>query len=152
MSYGTYEEMLPCGGTLKVRRAFWEIAYYFYGPDRRYNGTFVSVPGESVPDYITAFRENWAEYEQLRNVIPGGGDFSKPARQGMSIRINGFNPGVCIRGYHMPITTLEHLEKVIKSYDYASKRAPQIQAVLESLPVLEELRDPSCAEASTLTE
>jgi hypothetical protein len=41
-SIGTYEELLPCGGKLKVTKSSWEIEYYFSVPDFRYNGTFFS--------------------------------------------------------------------------------------------------------------
>ena len=52
---GTYEESLPCGGKLKITSDSWEIAYYFPGPDQRHNGTFVSIPGKSIQQYIDAY-------------------------------------------------------------------------------------------------
>lgn len=133
MSKGTYEEPLPCGGKLKVTKTSWEIFYYFSGPDMRYNGTFVSVPGRSIEQYISAFNENWVEYEQLKMALPKGGEFSKLGRMGMTIRIGNFAQGVCIQSYHMPISTVQQLEKVIGSYRYAAQRAPQIQSFLASL-------------------
>lgn len=133
MSAGTYEEQLPCGGKLKVTKTGWEIAYYFPGPDMRYNGTMFSVPGSWVERYISAFRDNWAEYEQLKASIPKGGEFCKNAEMGMSIRIGKFAQGVCIQSHHMPITSAQHLEIVINGYRYAAQRAPQLQKFLESL-------------------
>lgn len=133
MSEGIYEEPLPCGGKLKVTKTSWEISYYFPGPDMRYNGTFVSVPGRSIEQYISAFNENWAEYEKLKANIPKGGEFSKPGRMGMSIRIGSFSQGVCIHSYHMPISSRRQLENIINGYCYAAKRAPQIQKFLASL-------------------
>ena len=133
MSTGTYEESLPCGGKLKVTKASWEISYYFPGPDMRYNGMFVSVPGASIERYISAFNENWEEYEKLKSAIPSGGDFSKPGKMGMTIRIGAFAQGVCIQSYHMPISSKQQLEKVIGGYRYAAQRAPQIQQFLSSL-------------------
>jgi hypothetical protein len=133
MSTGKYEEPLPCGGKLKVTKLSWEISYYFPGPDMRYNGTLVSVTGSSIEAYISAFNENWTEYEQLKSVIPSGGDFSKPGKMGMTIRIGNFAPGVCIHSYHMPISSKQQLVKVIDGYRYASQRAPQIQKFLASL-------------------
>lgn len=133
MSKGTYEEPLPCGGKLKVTKTSWEISYYFPGPDMRYNGTFVSVPGRSIEKYISAFNENWAEFEQLKSAIPSGGDFSKPGIMGMTIRIGNFVQGVCIQSYHMPISSKQRLEEVVNGYRYASQRAPQIQQFLASL-------------------
>jgi len=132
MSIGTYEEPLPCGGKLKVTKASWEISYYFSGPDMRYKGTFVSVPGASIEEYISAFIENWEDYEKLKAIMPNG-DASKPGRKGMTIRIGHFSQGVCIQSYHMPISSTQQLEKVIGSYRYAAQRAPLIQEFLESL-------------------
>ncbi|MFA5816261.1 MAG: hypothetical protein WC865_11625 [Bacteroidales bacterium] len=102
MAAGIYEEPLPCGGKLKVSKTSWKISYYFQGPDFIYNGTFVSVPGNSIGQYISAFKENWAEYEQLKASIPKGGEFTKNGKMGMSIRIGSFALGVCIQIYHMP--------------------------------------------------
>ena len=132
MSTGSYEEPLPCGGKLKVTKNAWEISYYFPGPDMRYNGDFITVPGSRVEWYIQAFVENFEEYEQLKKTIPKGGEFSK-TKYGMSIRIGGFNEGVCIASYHMPISSTKRLEQVIGGYRYASERAPQIQEFLASL-------------------
>ncbi|MDN6321634.1 MAG: hypothetical protein ACTHZY_07520 [Halomonas sp.] len=133
MSTGTYEEPLPCGGKLKVTKTSWEISYYFSGPDMRYNGTFVSVPGGSIEKYISAFSENWKEYEQLKSSIPSDGEFSKLGKMGMDIRIGNFAQGVCIKSYHMPIDTRQQLEKVISGYRYAAQRAPKIQEFLANL-------------------
>ena len=133
MSTGTYEEPLPCGGKLKVTKSSWEITYYFSGPDMRYNGTSVSVFGSSIEQYISAFNENWAEYEQLKAAIPKGGNFSKPGKMGMTIHVGNFTQGVCIKSHHMPISSLQQLERIIGGYRYAAQRAPQIQKLLASL-------------------
>lgn len=112
---------------------FSELPYYFSGPDMRYNGTFVSVPGGSIEKYISAFSENWKEYEQLKSSIPSDGEFSKLGKMGMDIRIGNFAQGVCIKSYHMPIDTRQQLEKVISGYRYAAQRAPKIQEFLANL-------------------
>jgi hypothetical protein len=132
MSAGTYEELLPCGGKLNVTKTSWGISYYFPGPDRRHNGTFVSVPGKSIEQYISAFTNNWSEYEQLKTAIPRGDEFSKAGKMGMSIHIGSFE-GVCLQSYHMPIRSAQQLERVISGYRYAAQRAPQIQKLLASL-------------------
>jgi hypothetical protein len=133
MGVGTYEEPLPCGGKLKVTKSSWEISYYFSGPDLRYNGTFITVPGSSIEQYISAFNDNWKEYERLKSATPAGGDFSKSGKMGMTIRIGKFAQGVCIHSYHMPISSAQQLNKVISGYRYAVQRAPQIQKFLNSL-------------------
>lgn len=132
MSNGTYEEQLPCGGKLKVTKSSWQISYYFPGPDLRHNGTFVSVPSGSIEDYISAFNENWHEFEKLKLSIPSGGEFSKVGKLGMSIRIGKFAQGVCIQSYHMAISTKQQLDKTLDGYRYAIQRAPQIQRFLSS--------------------
>lgn len=133
MSTGTYEEPLSCGGKLKVKMTSWEISYYFPGPDMRHNGVFVTVPGVSIESYIQAFQENWAEYNRLKLVMPSGGEFSTGGKMDMTIRIGKFAQGVCIRSYHMPISSESQLTKVVEGYRYASQRAPQIQKFLASL-------------------
>jgi hypothetical protein len=133
MSMGLYEETLPCGGKLKVTKNSWEIFYYFPGPDLRHNGEILSIPAKLVDQYITALNENWIEYDKLKESIPSGGEFSKDAKMGMSIRIGDFIHGVCILSYHMPISTKKQLEEVINGYIYAVNRAPQIQTFLGTL-------------------
>jgi hypothetical protein len=133
MSTGTYEERLPCGGSLKVSKGSWEICYYFPGPDLRHSGTFVSMPSSTIDQYISAYNDNWVEYEQLKASIPKGGEFTKNGKMGMTIRIGNFHQGVCLQSYHMPISSVQQLEKVIDGYRYAAQRAPQIQKFLVSL-------------------
>jgi hypothetical protein len=133
MSTGFYEEVLPCGGKLKVKKESWEINYYFPGPDLRHNGLFIVVPDKNIENYILAFRQNWEEFEELKSSIPTGGEFTKEGKMGMMIRIAKFSPGVCIKSYHMPINSLSHLELVLNGYNYASKRAQAVQQLLASL-------------------
>lgn len=130
---GIYEEPLSCGGKMKVGVNSWEITYHFPGLDRRHNGTFVTVPGESIQQYIDAYLENWTEYENLKKSIPQGGDFVKVGKLGMSIRIGRFSEGVCIRDYHMPISTKSELDQKLDGYRYAIDRAKQIRALLSTL-------------------
>lgn len=133
MKTGTYEEELPCGGKLRVTSSAWEISYYFFGPDLRYKGTSVTVHGSSIEQYISAFQDNWTEYETLRASIPSGGEFVKNGKMGMSIRISTFAPGVCLRSHHMRINSKQRLDDVIAAYRYAAQRALQIQALLATL-------------------
>lgn len=51
----------------------------------------------------------------------------------MSIHVGGYWDGVCIRSYHMPINTLEKLERIVHDYQYALKRALQIRSMLVDL-------------------
>ena len=130
---GTYEELLPCGGKVQVSKVSWKIVYYFPGSDLRYNGDLVTIPSDTVRQYIQAFNENWNEYLKLKETIPRGGEFNKSGKMGMSIRIGGFAEGVCLLSYHMPISTKAKLDQVVKGYEYALERAPQIQRFLADL-------------------
>lgn len=100
---------------------------------RRYNGTFVDFPGAEVESYIVAFEENWREFQQLRATIPAGGEFQRPGKQGMPIRVGGYFEGVCLRSYHMPIRTEQELQRVVSGYRYALGRTSDVQALLHRL-------------------
>ena len=130
---GTYSEQLPCGGKLEVTATGFRIHYYFPGPDARHNGTFVDVPGAQVESHIAAFEENWREFQELRATIPAGGEFQRPGKQDMQIRVGGYNEGVCLRSYHMPIRTEQELQRVVGGYRYALRRASEVQALLHRL-------------------
>lgn len=129
---GEYSEQLPCGGTLKVSGDKWHIQYYFAGFDRRYNGEFCRIEGLKIDEYISAWKENFDEYKKLKVSIPSGGDFSKPGKLGMNIRVGSFE-GVCLKSYHMPIKTEEGLTKVINSYRYAKDQALKAIKLLKTL-------------------
>lgn len=123
---GNYIEGLKTGGTLTVYPTGWEISYYFPGPDRRYNGEFVNIPGERVPSYIDAWRRNFEEYQRLKGTIPSEGSFSKQGLCGMTIGINGFRDGVSLNGWKMLASTKERIDAIIADYEYAAKKAGDI--------------------------
>ena len=130
---GTYEEVLPCGGKLRIKNSSWDIQYYFSGPDLRYNGTFVTIPDAEVPRYIKAFEANWQEFQRLKTSVPKGGEFSKLGEAAMTIRVGGLLQGICLKSYHRRISTQDQLDTVIQSYQYALQRAPQIMEFLTKL-------------------
>ena len=132
MASGEYREKLNSGGELSVTAKSWSIEYYFQGPDLRYNGTFVTISGCDIDKYIAAWNNNFKKYIQLKQTIPAGGSFDTCAEMEMRIRI-GFSEGVCLRSYHMPICTEEKLNQVVSDYNFAKKRAQQIQRLLQSL-------------------
>ena len=129
---GEYSEKLKSGGELIVSSNGWRIRYYFPGPDLRYNGTFVSINGSEIDEYISAWKENFEKYLQLKKTIPAGGRFETSGEKGMSIRL-GWAEGVCLRSYHMPISTSAKLNEVIKDYTEAKVHASKIQALLRSV-------------------
>ncbi len=130
---GEYTEKLSTGGELKVTPSMWCISYYFSGPDLRYNGTFVSIPGKEIDEYIQAWRDNFKKYLDLKKAIPKDGEYNTYGEKNMSIRIGNWCSGVCLKSYHMPINNEEELEAVLCDYEYAKKRAHQLQTVLSSL-------------------
>jgi hypothetical protein len=130
---GTYSEKLPCGGTLEVTASGFRIRYYFPGPDARHKGTFVDVNGSEIEAYISAFAENWDEYQKLKATIPAGGNFQKAGKKGMQIRIGSYHQGVCIQEYHMPLDTPACVRRVIESYRYAIARANRAMTMIQSL-------------------
>ena len=132
MSSKHYEEKLPCGGSLKVYLNKWEISYYFTGPDLRYNGTFITIPGEKIDLYIEAYRENFVEFLALKQTTLNE-KINKPGKMGMQIRVKDYFEGVCIKSYHMPISTNDKLEKLIHGYKHAKSRVSIAQAFLKSL-------------------
>jgi len=99
----------------------------------RYSGTFVEIPGSQIEEYMAAFQENWTEYVRLKEGMPTGAEYQKEGRGQMQIRIGKFNEGVCLRSYHMPISTELQLQQVLGSYRYALQRAPIVQALLKQL-------------------
>ncbi len=129
---GEYKEKLLSGGELSVTKNSWSIKYYFSGPDLRYNGTFVTVPGEKINDYIEAWRNNFKKYILLKASIPSGGKFETNGEMGMSIRV-GWGEGVCLKAYHMPINTEDKLRQVTEDYSIAKERAIIVQEMLKKL-------------------
>ena len=126
---GEYSEKLRTGGDLKVTANSWKISYYFPGPDGRYNGTFVYVNDKDIDAYIAAWKSNFAKFQQLKTLLPQGGNSDYPGDMGMSIRF-GYFEGVCIRSYHLPINTQEKLDAITNEYEMAKLKAAQIQKIL----------------------
>jgi hypothetical protein len=133
MATETYEEKLPCGGALKVTITSCEISYYFPGPDLRYNGVFVQIPGPEIPQYAAAYEDNWREYLKLKEIVPCGGEFSKIGWKGMPIRVGGHWEGVCLRLHHLAINNASRLAEVANGYRYAIDRASRVQHLLKTL-------------------
>lgn len=130
---GTYSEKLVTGGELKVSKNEWSIQYYFPGPDRRYNGTFVIIRGDKIQDYIDAWKKNYNEYQELKRSIPNGGTFIKKALLDMTIHVGGFADGVCLKEYHMKVNSIEKLNDVINDYVYAQNTAEKVMNLLKQM-------------------
>lgn len=59
-------ENVAFGGRLTARESGFDLTYYFPGPDRRYNGTFLKIDASMLHQYIVAWQENWKAYQVLR--------------------------------------------------------------------------------------
>lgn len=128
---GTYSEELKTGGKIKVTKNGWGIEYYFPGPDFRYKGTFVTIQGDKVSEYMDAWIENFTEYTELKKVIPFDGSFSKRGLMGMTIHVGGYIDGVCLESYHMLVNTEQMLQAVIDDYEYAMKCGEKMMQLLK---------------------
>lgn len=133
MGNGTYEELLPCSGKLKVTPDAWHVEYYFSGPDLRYSGTLFSVEGKDIPGQINALEDNWREYKALLAAIPKGGEFTRKGKGPMTIRVGGWAEGVCFGDYHRPMATEADVQGVIAGYRYALEKAERVMRVLRTL-------------------
>jgi hypothetical protein len=131
-STGQFEEALPCGGKLRVGQKSWDIGYSFAGRDRRYKTSYISIPGNEVASYVNALRENWAELERLKAKLPENIKYEVEGKQGMTIHLGTFD-GLFLKDRFKPIATKGQLENVIRSYEYAMRKAAEIQALLSSL-------------------
>lgn len=102
---GTYTEKLSSGGELIIAPDSWKIRYYFPGPDMRYNGTLVEIPGSRIDEYIAAWKNNFKKYLQLKQVFDLNGSYETTGEAGMRIGIGDWAEGVCIHKWNMPVTT-----------------------------------------------
>ena len=120
-----YSEEIGFSGILKVEEDHWYIQYYFSGPDGRYNGVHVVIPGQEVDDYINAWELNYKEYQKLK-IEYSGRRYEKKTLKGMNIKIGEFWEGVCFTKNHMPINTQRKLKKVIDSLTYAKAKSKSV--------------------------
>ena len=127
-----YTEKLTHRGELKVQKKTWCIQYYFPGPDRIYNGTFVQIDGNNIDRYISALRKNFEKYLALNKSVQSNTPIALKGDMGMTIIIGGRLTGVGLASYHMLIDSESELEKIIKEFKAAEIRAKEIQAMLKS--------------------
>ena len=134
MTDGEFSEYLPSGGKLVVTVKHWHIHYYFSGPDLRYNGESIDIPGNQVDDYIAAWKENFEKYKELKASIPKKSEFKAYGKKGMLIAINSyFNEGVSLTYRGINIKTEHELKKLIDNYAFAKRRAVEIMELLKQL-------------------
>lgn len=136
---GEYKEKLSRsigGGDFTVTKHGWHIRYYFSGPDARYNGTFFTINGSDIEEYIDGYLEGWKEYQSLYNTIPEGASFKKDGKKTLAICVAKdkykLRNGICIDGWHMPISTKEGVTEIVTAFRTCKERAPAIMNWLRS--------------------
>ncbi|OFX53956.1 MAG: hypothetical protein A2066_00790 [Bacteroidetes bacterium GWB2_41_8] len=132
---GEYKEKLPFGqGDLIVTKNDFYIQFYFPGPDMRYNGTFLKIDSYKIDSYVTAYRNNWNKYIELKDMQTKlANEFSLTGELGMKISIGGWINGICIDSYHMPLDSEKKINNVIDSFSWAKQRGSEIKNFLKSL-------------------
>ncbi len=112
-----YREQLISGGVLVVNEHNVRIEYFFEGPDRRYGGVRVNIPGSRIEEYITAWTDNFERYRALKDSGVRRNSVETGAK-GMVIR-NGAMGGVYLKGMHMRIVNQAQLDQIISDYRHA---------------------------------
>lgn len=130
---GKYEENLPSGGKLVVSESSWSISYYFPGPDMRYNGTFFHISGTNIDKYISAWKNNFKKYLELKSTMSLSGTYTTTGEAGMKISIGGYWDGVCIDGWHMNVHDQAKIDKIVDDYKKCKTKAMSIQNMLKSI-------------------
>ena len=74
----TCREELASGGTLIISENDFRIEYFFPGPDGRYGGVRVNIPGRKVETYMRAWQKNYERYEELQKAA-GASVVKRPA-------------------------------------------------------------------------
>ena len=85
----TCREELASGGTLIISENDFRIEYFFPGPDGRYGGVRVNIPGRKVETYMRAWQKNYERHEELQKA-EGASVVKRPAAMrgecGMTIK------------------------------------------------------------------
>ena len=122
---GIYELELKTGGKLAVSSSGWAIKYYFSGPDLRYNGTFVTIPGNQIDLYIKAWKNNFERFQELKNTLPNDGNYMENGEMNMYISIGRYSKGVGL--HYSSLKSLKaEVDNIIEDYEYAKKAAERI--------------------------
>ena len=120
----TCREELASGGTLIISENDFRIEYFFPGPDGRYGGVRVNIPGRKVETYMRAWQKNYERYEELQKAA-GASVVKRPAAMrgecGMTLR-TGFKDGVNQKGSNKRVTERVQLDMIIRDYGYALDR------------------------------
>lgn len=114
-------ELVPLGGKLTACEAGYELSFYFPGPDRRYNGTFLKIEGALLPQYIAAWETNWRNHQTMHRTLPSI-TFTAEGEFGMKIDASG------VRLYTLSVTTDEELATMLGVFESALVRGKELQS------------------------
>lgn len=132
MMNGSYTLELKTGGEIKCSGNRWTIEYYFPGPDLRYNGTFISIPGEQIDEYINAWKNNFKRYQILKQALPSDGEYRESGEMGMIINVGGLREGVGL-DYRFIWSSQAVIDEIIADYVYAKNTAEKILNALKNI-------------------
>lgn len=101
MNDGAYSKKILYRGTLNVSQHRWWIYYYFPEPDLRHNGDAVAIRRPQFGAYTSAFKENYAKYEEMIETIPSRAELQMNGKMDMTIRVNDYFNGVSSTEYQL---------------------------------------------------
>lgn len=120
-----HREKLDSGGELVYGNGQMRIEYFFQGPDERYGGVRIRIPGDEIAEYMRAWEENFDRYEQLKSEKTVK-MIAEKGLKGMLIRV-GMMGGVYLTGNHMRISRRSDLECIKHDYNHALETLQMMQ-------------------------
>lgn len=128
-----YRTPLKSGGTLIIYTNSWEIQYYFPGPDRRYKGSFITINGKYIDNYINAWENNFNKFEELKKQHKfKNGQINLDGEAGMNIVVGGILEGVYLSNYRMCIKHYAGIQQIVNDYRKAKQIAEKIQKLFNT--------------------
>lgn len=137
---GQYIEKLKTGGEIIISNKDWFIKYYFPGKDIRLNGLFVKIPGKQIDSYISAWRNNFDKYIEMKKIMLQGENYQINGEMGMKIHFGAIE-GVCLRSCHLPVKTQEQLTCLLEDYENAKIIAYKMRMILASFSEIDRVLD-----------
>jgi hypothetical protein len=111
----------------------YSLEMWLRGPDLRYSGKLLKIAGTGIDILIQNYRDAFARYEALVALNVGA---EMQERVGsLTVRVGGFNQGVCVDSYHHPIASSVALSAVISYLEAAKSRGPVLSKAARILQV-----------------
>lgn len=135
-SKGVYTEKINTEATLTVTKDGWKIKYVFWGPDLRYNPSYLNIDETYIDTYILSLKNNFEKYNELKETtkFSSGQAYELEGEDDMIIKVGDWDEGVRVHPRSIEfIRNEDDVKKFIKEYKYCKKRARDIQKMLNSL-------------------